>query len=144
VHVFHAIPHVGLSVSDPYTILMLISRGMMGYHLITIIIKLRRFTGPHKSDMRLIHNQMLVQRFVMNGFQSTQAGLPPLSLEYPHTTPHSSYPMILHFSLVVPPSLKFKHQSIHSILYQILTILISLRYKGGPTFEWNQPLAFYR
>jgi hypothetical protein len=37
--------------------------------------------------------------------------------------------MILRFFLVTPPGLKFKHHTIHSILYQILTILIPLEVK---------------
>jgi hypothetical protein len=55
-----AIPHAGLSMGGPYTIPMLISRGMVGYCPIITIIELRRFTGPHKSSMRSIHNQMLI------------------------------------------------------------------------------------
>jgi hypothetical protein len=41
VHVFHAIPHTGLFVGDPYTIPMNISRGMVRYRL-TATIHLRR------------------------------------------------------------------------------------------------------
>jgi hypothetical protein len=74
VHVFHAIPHAGLSVGDPYTILVLISRGMMGYHPTTIFIMLRQFTGPHKFNMLSVHNKMLIQWSTMNDPQSTQVG----------------------------------------------------------------------
>jgi hypothetical protein len=118
-----------------------ISRGMMCYHPTNTIIKLRRFTGPHKSSMRSVHNQMLVQGFTMNGHLNRhKQWLSPERLEYPHTTPCPSHPMILHFSLVVSLGLKFKH---HSLLYQILTILNLLEVKKGPTCEWNQPLIFY-
>jgi hypothetical protein len=66
------IPHSGLSMGGPYAIMMLISRGMVGYHLTTIIIELRQFTGPHKSSIWLVHNQMLLQGSTTNGPQSTQ------------------------------------------------------------------------
>jgi hypothetical protein len=141
VHVFHSIPHAGLSVGGTYTIPMLISREIVGYRLTTTIIELRRFTGPHKSSIRSVHNQILIQGSTTNGSQSTQMGLPPWSLEYSHITLRPSHPMILHFPLVAPSSLKFKHQY---ILYKILAILIPLEVKGGPTCEWNQPLIFYR
>jgi hypothetical protein len=72
VHVLHAISHAGLSVGGPYTIPMLISRGMVGYRPTTTIIDLCQFTGPHKSGMRSVHNQMLVQGSTMNGPQSTE------------------------------------------------------------------------
>jgi hypothetical protein len=73
VHIFHAIPHAGLSMGGPYTIPMLISRGMVGYHPITTIIELHRFTRPYKSGMQSIHNQMLIQALTTNGPQSTHA-----------------------------------------------------------------------
>jgi hypothetical protein len=114
-------------MGGPYSIPMLISRATVGYHLTTTIIELRRFTGAHKSSIRSVHNQMLVQGSTTNGSQSTQAGDTPWSLEYPHTTSRPSHPMILRFHLVVPPGLKFKHHTIQSILFQILTILIPLR-----------------
>jgi hypothetical protein len=44
--------------------------------------------------------------------------------------PVLSHPMILPFHLVAPPDLKFKSSFIPSIAYQILNILIPLRYKG--------------
>jgi hypothetical protein len=44
-------------------------------------------------------------QMVLNGHRR---GLPHWSIEYPHTTPHPSLPMILHFPLVVTPDLKFK------------------------------------
>jgi hypothetical protein len=93
---------------------MFISREMVGYHSTTTIIELRRFTGAYKSGMRSVHNQMLIQGFTTNDPQSTQAGLPPWSLEYPHTTPRPSYSMILHFHLVAMLGLKCKHHSILS------------------------------
>jgi hypothetical protein len=71
VHVFHMIPYARLFVGGTYTIPMLISRGMMGYRPTTIIIELHQFTRPHKSSMRSVHNQMLVQGSTMNGPQST-------------------------------------------------------------------------
>jgi hypothetical protein len=80
----------------------------MRYRPTTTIIELRRFTGPHKSDMRSVHNQMLVQGSTMNSPQSTQVGLPPWRLEYAHTTPRPSHSMILPFHLVDLPDLKFK------------------------------------
>jgi hypothetical protein len=40
VHVFHTILHIGLSVGGSYTISLNNSRGMMGYHPTTTIIKL--------------------------------------------------------------------------------------------------------
>jgi hypothetical protein len=126
VHIFHAIPHARLSMVGPYTILMLISRGMVGYHPTTIINKLCRFTGPHKSGMWPVHNQMLVQGCTMNGLQSTKVGLPSWSLEYPHSSPRPSHPMILPFPLVAPPSLKFK-STFQS--FQFLAILIPLEVK---------------
>jgi hypothetical protein len=74
VHVFHMISHTGLSVGGPYSIPVNISRGKVGYRPTTTIIKLHRFTRPHKSSMRSIHNQMLVQGSTMNGPQLTQVG----------------------------------------------------------------------
>jgi hypothetical protein len=103
---FHVIPHAGLSLGGPYTIPMLISRGMVGYCPTTTIIELCWFTGPHKSSMRSVHNQILVQGSTTNG--PHRRGLPPWSLKYPHTTPHPSHLMVLHFPLVAPPGLKFK------------------------------------
>jgi hypothetical protein len=44
------------------------------YRPTTTIIELRRFTRTHKSSMRLVHNQILVQWSTMHGLQSTQAG----------------------------------------------------------------------
>jgi hypothetical protein len=73
VHFFHVIPHSGLSVGGPYTIRMLISTGMVGYHPTTTITKLCWFTGLHKSDMRSVHNQILIQGSTTNGPQSAQA-----------------------------------------------------------------------
>jgi hypothetical protein len=49
VHVFHVIPHTGLSVGGPYTIPLNISRAMVGYRSTTTIIQLRRITGSHKA-----------------------------------------------------------------------------------------------
>jgi hypothetical protein len=69
--VLHAIPHIGLSVSDPYTILVNISREIVAYRLTTTIIELRRFTGFHKAMVSTI--RILAQGFPMNGPQSTKA-----------------------------------------------------------------------
>jgi hypothetical protein len=55
-----------LFVGGMYTIPMLISRGMMGYCLISVIIELRQFTEPNKFDIRSVHNQTVVQEFTMN------------------------------------------------------------------------------
>jgi hypothetical protein len=74
VHVFHAIPHVGLFVGGPYTIPMKISKWMVGYHPTTTSTELCWFTGPHKSGMWSKHNQKLVQGSTTNGHQLTQAG----------------------------------------------------------------------
>jgi hypothetical protein len=74
VHVFHTIPHTGLSVGGLYTIPVLISRGMVGYRPTTTIIEIRWFTEPHKFGMRSVHNQMLIQGSTTNGPQSTQVG----------------------------------------------------------------------
>jgi hypothetical protein len=52
VHVFHMIPYTGLSMASLYTIPLNISSGMVGYRPTTTIIKLCRYTGPHKSSMR--------------------------------------------------------------------------------------------
>jgi hypothetical protein len=49
VHVFYTIPHTGLSVGDPYTIPVYISRGMVRYRLSTTIIELRCLLDPIKS-----------------------------------------------------------------------------------------------
>jgi hypothetical protein len=70
VHVFHVIPHSGLSVGGSYTISVLISRGIVGYHPITTIIELRSY----KSSMQSVKYQMLAQGSNTNGHQSTQAG----------------------------------------------------------------------
>jgi hypothetical protein len=97
VHDFHMIPHAGLSVGSPYTIPMLISRGMVGYRPTTTTIELRRFTRPHKSGMQLVHNQMLVQGFTMNGPQSTQDGNttlePRISTSLSPTFPYDDTPL---------------------------------------------------
>jgi hypothetical protein len=74
VHIFHVIPYARLSVGGPYTIPMLISRGMVGYCPTTTIIELRWFTGPHKSIMRSVHNQMLIQESTTNGPQWHRRG----------------------------------------------------------------------
>jgi hypothetical protein len=58
-------------------------------------------------------------------------GLPPWSLEYPHPSPRPSHPMILSFPLLAHPVSNLNHHSFHSILYQNLTILITLRKKGA-------------
>jgi hypothetical protein len=117
VHIFHVIPHAGLFVGGPYTIPMLISRGMVAYHLTTIIIEQRQFTGPHKCSMRLVHNKMLVQESTMNSLNWHRWRLPPYNFKYPHFSPRSSHSMILRFSLVVPSDHKFKtsNHSFHSL-----------------------------
>jgi hypothetical protein len=71
VHIFHAITYFGLSVGGPYTISVLISKGMVGYRPTTTIIELHRFAGPHKSSIWLVHNQILVQGSTTNGPQLT-------------------------------------------------------------------------
>jgi hypothetical protein len=76
----NVIPHTRLSVGGPYTIPVNISRGMVGYRLTARIIELRRFTRPHKSNMRSVHNQVLIQGSTMNGSQSTHAGATTLEL----------------------------------------------------------------
>jgi hypothetical protein len=145
VHIFHVIPHAGLSVGGPYTIPMLISKGMVGYRPTTTIIDLCRFTGPHKSGMQSVHNQMLIQGSTTNGPQSIEVEATTLELEYPHTTPHCSYPIILPFPLVTPPHLKFKSTSFHSFhSLSYFNHFNSIRGIKGPTREWNQPLVFYR
>jgi hypothetical protein len=117
-HVFHVIPHSGLSVGITYTIPILISRGMTRYHPTTIIIQLRRLLDP----INKAYGQYIMKcsfkcplRTVLNRHRQ---GLPPWSLEYPHTTPRPFHPMILRFPLVVPPGLKFKH---HSIFHSLTT-----------------------
>jgi hypothetical protein len=132
VHVFHVIPHYRLSVGGSYTIPLNISRGMVEYRLTVIIIELRQFTGPHKSSMWSVHNQMLAQGSSMNGPQSTQAGLPPWSPKYPHTTPRPSHLKMLCFPLVAPLGLKFK-SSFHSL--SNFNHFNSIRGKKGPTCE---------
>jgi hypothetical protein len=81
VHIFHVIPHIGLSMCGPYTIMVNISRGLVGYHPTTTIIKLRRFTGPHKSSIWSVHNQVFIQGSTINGPQSTHAGATILELQ---------------------------------------------------------------
>jgi hypothetical protein len=97
VHVFHAILHTGLSVGDTYTIPLNISRGMVGYRPTTTIIELRQFTGPHKSSMRSVQNQVLDQGSSMNGRQSTQAGAttlePQISNNHSLTFPSEDTPL---------------------------------------------------
>jgi hypothetical protein len=140
VHDFHAIPHAGQSVGCPYTIPMLISRGMVGYRPTTTIIEQRRFTKPYKSGMRLVHNQMLIQGSTMNGPQLTQAGAttlkPQISTSLSPTFPYNNTPLFL----VAPPCLKFK-STFHSL--PNFSHLNSIRGKKYPTCEWNQPLVFY-
>jgi hypothetical protein len=91
------IPHVGQSVGGPYTIPVLISRGMVGYRPTTTIIKLRRFTRPHKSNIQSVHNQMLIQGSTTNGPRSTQAGAttlePRISTSLSPTFPSDDTPL---------------------------------------------------
>jgi hypothetical protein len=93
------LPHdtsAGRSVGGSYTIPVLISRGMMRYHP-TTTIELRQFTVPHKSNMRSVHNQILIQGSTMNGPQSTQAGTttlePQISTYYSPSFPSDDTPL---------------------------------------------------
>jgi hypothetical protein len=61
VHVFYVIPYTRVSVGGSYTIPVNISRGMVGYNPMTIIIELRWFTGSHKASMRLVQFRYLLQ-----------------------------------------------------------------------------------
>jgi hypothetical protein len=140
VHIFHTIPHSRLSMGDPYTIPMLISREIVGYRPTTIIIELCRFTGPHKFSMRSVHNQMLSQKSTMNGPQSTQVGAttlePRISTSLFLTFPSDDTPL--------SPSCPARSQinsSIHSL--PSFNNFNFIRGKKGPTCEWNQPLVFY-
>jgi hypothetical protein len=108
-----------------------ISRGMVGYHPTTTTIEQHWFTGPNKLSMQ--------SRFQFEWSSIDIGG--GTTLEVRISTYHSpSHTKMLLFCLVVLPGLKFKSTS---ILYQILTILISLYLKRGPTCKWNQPLVFY-
>jgi hypothetical protein len=98
-HVFHVIPHTELSMGGPYTILMLISRGMVGYCLTTTIIKLRQFTRPHKSGMRSVHNQMLIQGSTLE---------PRISSYHSSSIQSNDTPLFIS----CPLGLKFKHHFI--------------------------------
>jgi hypothetical protein len=140
VHVFYAIPHTRLSMGGLYTIPMNISRGMVEYRQTTTIIELRQFTGPHKSSMRSVHNQMFLQGSTTNDPPSTQAGATTLELRI--STYHSlSFPSKdAPLSPSCSPGLKFK-SSFHSLLN--FNHFHSIRGKKGPTCEWNQPLVFY-
>jgi hypothetical protein len=62
VHVFHAIPYIGLFMGGPYTIPV----ASMGHHCKngelssnSVTISITRFTGPHKSSMRQYTTQNL-------------------------------------------------------------------------------------
>jgi hypothetical protein len=91
------VSHAGLSVGDPYTISILISRGMVGFHPTTTIIEVHWDTRPHKSSMRSVHNQMLIQGSTTNGPQSTQAGAttlePRISISLSPTFPTDDTPL---------------------------------------------------
>jgi hypothetical protein len=116
-HVFYAIPHVGLSVDGPYTIPMLISRGMVGYRPTTTIIELHRFTGPHKSGMWSVHNQILIQWSTTNGPQSIQ--MRTITLEHRISTSFSpTFPSddtSLSPSCPARSQIKTSFQSFHSL-----------------------------
>jgi hypothetical protein len=134
------IPHSGLSVGGPYTISMLISRGMEWYPPTTIVIELRRFTRPHKSSIRLVHNKMLVQGSTTNGPQSTQAGA--TTLEPQISTYHS--PSFPSNDTLLSPNCPAQSQisiPFHSLPH--FSQFNSIRGKKGPTYEWHQPLVFY-
>jgi hypothetical protein len=119
---------------------MLISRGMVGYHPTTTIIELCLFTGPHKSSMRLVHNQMLIQGSTTNDPQSTQAGATTLeariSMSLPLTFQSDDTP--LSSSCLAWSQIK---SSIHSL--RNFNHFSSIRGKKGPICEWDQPLIFY-
>jgi hypothetical protein len=111
VQVFHAIPHTALSVGGPYTVLLNISSGMVGYCPTTTIIEQRQFIGSHKASMQSIQFKYLLKVPLQTVLSRHRRGLPPWGLEYPQSTPQGSHPKILHFLLVSPPSLKFKSSS---------------------------------
>jgi hypothetical protein len=78
-------------MGGPYTIPMLISRGMVGYHPTATIIELVGLPGPSIAYMRSAHNQMLIQGSTTSVPQSTQAGA--TTLEPQISTYHSpSFP----------------------------------------------------
>jgi hypothetical protein len=112
---------------------------MVGYHPTTTIIKLRRFTGPHKSSIWSVHNQVFIQGSTINGPQSTHAGATILELQI-STYQSLSFPFKeASLSLVAPRGLKFK-SPFHSITFNHFS---SIRDKKSPTCEWDQPLIFY-
>jgi hypothetical protein len=67
-------------VGGLYTISLNIARGMVGYRPTTTIIELRQFTGPHKSSMQSVHNQVHAQGSTMNDPQLTQVEATTLEL----------------------------------------------------------------
>jgi hypothetical protein len=111
VHVFHTVPHDGLSVCGPYTIPVNISTGMVGYHPTTIMIELRRFTGSHKASKWSVQLKCSFKVPLWTVLNQHRQELPPWSSKYPQTTPRPSYPKILHFPLVTQSGLKFKSSS---------------------------------
>jgi hypothetical protein len=143
-HIFHAIPHSELSVGGPYTISVLISGGIVGYHPTTTLIELHQFIRPHKSSVRSVHNQMLIQGSTINSPQLTQVRVttlePRISTYHSSSFPFNYVPNWLCFPLVALPGLKFK-SSFHSV--PNFNHFNSIRGKKGPTCKWNQPLIFY-
>jgi hypothetical protein len=134
VHVFHTIPHTGLSLGSPYTIPVNISIGTVGYCTTTTIIKLHRFTGSNKDRMQSVHFKYLLKVPLWKVPNWHGRGLAPWCLEYPHPSPRPSYPKILHFLLVVPSGLKINHQYKTSNK----TFLIPLVWKRG-SYMWVGP-----
>jgi hypothetical protein len=75
----------------PYTIPMLICKGIVGYRPTATIIELVSLPAPSITDMWSVHDQMLVQGSTTNGPQLTQAG--DTTLEPRISTYHSpSFP----------------------------------------------------
>jgi hypothetical protein len=107
----------------PIHYLVSISRGMVGYRPTTTIIKLRRFTGSHKANMRSVQFKYLLKVPLWTVLNRHKRGLPPWSLEYPQTTPRSFHLKLLHFPLFAPLSLKFKTSS-NSLSLSILLPLV--------------------
>jgi hypothetical protein len=77
VHVFYAIPHIGLSVGGPCTIPVNTSKEMVGYHSTTTSFELHQFTRSHKASMWSVQIKYLLKvplRMVLNRHGW---GLPP-------------------------------------------------------------------
>ena len=117
VHVFHAIPHSGLSVGGPCTIPV----ASTGHHCRngevssnSTTISVTRFTRPHKSSMRQYTTQILFIRTQPTRALTDSAGGYHLRSSEFQIRPLTSFPSnILHFPLIAPPGLRLCHYYHH-------------------------------